>query len=32
MLKWDQYRYTKSAHGDITLNLCFWIWWDLRVT
>jgi hypothetical protein len=32
MLMWDRYGFNKKASGHITPNLCFCMWWDLRVT
>jgi hypothetical protein len=32
MLGRDRYRFTKSASGYVTPNLCFCIQWDLWVT
>jgi hypothetical protein len=32
MLWWDRYRFEKIVMGDIMLNFCFCIRWDLHVT
>jgi hypothetical protein len=32
MLRWESAVYRKSAPGNVTPNLCFYIQWDLRVT
>jgi hypothetical protein len=32
ILWWAQYRFQKSTQGHVTLNLCFCIRWDVRIT